>query len=46
MMRKSTDTYEHTINGLLQKRREIMQEMASNARATWFACNQMQLTAY
>jgi len=27
-MQRSTDTYEHTINGLLQKRREIMQEMA------------------
>lgn len=26
-MRKSTDTYQHTVNGLLQKRREIMQEM-------------------
>jgi chorismate mutase len=28
-MRKSTDTYEHTINGLLQKRKEIIEEMAS-----------------
>lgn len=27
-MASSTDTYQHTINGLLQKRREIMQEMA------------------
>jgi hypothetical protein len=27
-MTNSTETYEHTINGLLQKRREIMQEMA------------------
>ena len=27
-MRTSTETYEHTISGLLQKRREIMQEMA------------------
>ena len=27
-MRTSTDTYEHTISGLLQKRRELMQEMA------------------
>jgi hypothetical protein len=27
-MRFSTETYEHTINGLLQKRRELMQEMA------------------
>jgi predicted GNAT family acetyltransferase len=26
-MRKSTDTYEHAINGLLQKRQEIMGEM-------------------
>jgi hypothetical protein len=28
MMSPSTETYEHTINGLLQKRREIMEEMA------------------
>jgi chorismate mutase len=27
-MRTSTQTYEHTISGLLQKRREIMEEMA------------------
>lgn len=27
-MQRSTETYEHTINGLLQKRREIMREMA------------------
>jgi len=27
-MRTSTETYEHAINGLLQKRREIMGEMA------------------
>ncbi len=27
-MKTSTETYEHTISGLLQKRREIMQEMA------------------
>ena len=27
-MKTSTDTYEHTISGLLQKRTEIMQEMA------------------
>ncbi len=27
-MRTSTETYEHTISGLLQKRREIMEEMA------------------
>lgn len=27
-MRTSTETYEHTINGLLQKRKEIMEEMA------------------
>lgn len=26
-MRKSTDTYEHTVNGLLQRRKEIMEEM-------------------
>ena len=26
-MTKSTDTYEHTINGLLQKRKEVMEEM-------------------
>lgn len=26
-MTKSTDTYEHTVNGLLQKRREVMEEM-------------------
>ena len=26
-MTKSTDTYEHTINGLLQKRKEVMKEM-------------------
>ena len=26
---KSTDTYEHTIGGLLQKRHEVMQEMAA-----------------
>ncbi len=28
-MRTSTETYEHTINGLLQKRAELMQEMAA-----------------
>ena len=28
-MRNSTETYEHTINGLLQKRAEFMQEMAT-----------------
>ena len=28
-MMKSTDTYEHTISGLLQKRHEIMQEIAT-----------------
>jgi len=28
-MKTSTETYEHTINGLLQKRAELMQEMAS-----------------
>jgi hypothetical protein len=28
-MKTSTDTYEHTINGLLQKRTELMEEMAS-----------------
>lgn len=27
-MRHSTDTYEHTINGLLQKRAEMMEEIA------------------
>jgi hypothetical protein len=27
-MRTSTETYEHTISGLLQKRAELMQEMA------------------
>jgi hypothetical protein len=27
-MRTSTETYEHTINGLLQKRAELMEEMA------------------
>ncbi|MDR3421571.1 MAG: hypothetical protein P4L80_10080 [Xanthobacteraceae bacterium] len=27
-MKTSTETYEHTISGLLQKRREIMEEMA------------------
>jgi hypothetical protein len=27
-VRTSTETYEHTINGLLQKRKEIMEEMA------------------
>lgn len=27
-MRTSTETYEHTINGLLQKRQEILHEMA------------------
>lgn len=27
-MRTSTETYEHAINGLLQKRRELMEEMA------------------
>lgn len=27
-MRTSTENYEHTINGLLQKRRELMEEMA------------------
>jgi hypothetical protein len=28
-MQKSTDTYEHTINGLLQRRQELLQEMAA-----------------
>jgi hypothetical protein len=28
-MRTSTETYEHTISGLLQKRTELMQEMAA-----------------
>ena len=28
-MRTSTENYEHTINGLLQKRAELMQEMAA-----------------
>jgi hypothetical protein len=28
-MRNSTETYEHTINGLLQKRMELMQELAA-----------------
>ena len=28
-MRNSTETYEHTINGLLQKRAELMEEMAA-----------------
>lgn len=27
-MRRTTETYEHTINGLLQKREEMMEEMA------------------
>ena len=28
-MRKSTETFEHTINGLLQKREEMMEEIAT-----------------
>jgi len=28
-MRQSTETYEHTINGLLQKRNEMMEEIAA-----------------
>ena len=28
-MRTSTESYEHTINGLLQKRAELMEEMAA-----------------
>ncbi len=27
-MRRTTETYEHTINGLLQKRAEMMEEIA------------------
>ena len=42
MMSNSTETYEHTINGLLQKRREIMQEMAATRERLGMLANDVE----
>jgi hypothetical protein len=41
-MRTSTETYEHTINGLLQKRREILEEMATTRERLGLLTNDIE----